>query len=84
VVDMQGKLSSKGNLNDIGKRFKILIESVSKKSEEDWAGRSEQNKSVVFAKGTFPYKVGDYVWVKINGCTRATLLGEIEEKEIIN
>ena len=44
VVDMQGKLSTEGNLNDIGKTYKILIEGVSKKSELDWTGRSEQNK----------------------------------------
>ena len=77
VVDMQGKLSSKGNLNDIGKTFKILIEGNSKKSDLDWTGRSEQNKSVVFPKGNFDLKKGDYVMVKVNECTRATLIGEI-------
>lgn len=77
VVDMQGKLSSKGNLNDIGKTFKILIEGNSKKSNLDWTGRSEQNKSVVFPKGNYDLKKGDYAMVKINGCTRATLIGEI-------
>ena len=77
VVDMQGKLSSRGNLNDIGKIFKILIEGNSKKSDLDWTGRSEQNKSVVFPKGNYDYKKGDYAMVKVNECTRATLIGEI-------
>jgi len=77
VVDMQGKLSTQGNLNDIGKTFKILIEGSSKKSADDWTGRSEHNKSVVFPKGNADLKVGDYVMVKILDCTRATLLGEI-------
>ena len=77
IVDMQGKLSSKGNLNDIRKTFKILIEGNSKKSDLDWTGRSEQNKSVVFPKGNFDLKKGDYVMVKVNECTRATLIGEI-------
>jgi len=77
VVDMQGKLSTAGNLKDIGKTFKILIEGDSKKSELDFTGRSEHNKSVVFPKGNFNYKKGDYVLVKVKECTRATLLGEI-------
>ena len=77
VVDMQGKLSTAGNLNDIGKTFKILIEGDSKKSEWDFTGRSEHNKSVVFPKGNFNYKKGDYVSVKVKECTRATLIGEI-------
>ena len=77
VVDMQGKLSTAGNLNDIGKTFKILIEGDSKKSELDFTGRSEHNKSVVFPKGNFNYKKGDYVQVKVKECTRATLIGEI-------
>ncbi len=77
VVDMQGVLSAKGNHKDLGKTFKILIEGNSKKSDLDWSGRSEQNKSVVFAKGNFNFKIGDYAMVKIKDCTRATLIGEI-------
>ena len=77
VVDMQGKLSTAGNLNDIGKTFKILIEGDSKKSELAHTGRSEHNKSVVFPKGNHNFKKGDYVMVKVNDCTRATLIGEI-------
>ncbi len=77
IVDMQGKLSTQSNLNDIGKTFKVLIEGNSKKSEYDWSGRTEQNKSIVFAKENYPLQKGDYVFVKVNECTRATLLGEI-------
>jgi tRNA-2-methylthio-N6-dimethylallyladenosine synthase len=77
IVDMQGKLSTQSNLNDIGKTFKVLIEGNSKKSETDWSGRTEQNKSIVFAKENYLLQKGDYVFVKVNTCTRATLLGEI-------
>ncbi len=77
IVDMQGKLSTQSNQNDIGKTFKVLIEGNSKKSEDDWCGRTEQNKSIVFAKNNLPLQKGDYVFVKVNECTRATLLGEI-------
>jgi tRNA-2-methylthio-N6-dimethylallyladenosine synthase len=77
VVDMQGVLSRKSNLNDIGKTFKVLIESSSRKSDADWQGRTSQNKITVFPKTDADLKPGSYVWVKINDCTRATLLGNI-------
>ncbi|MFC4232770.1 tRNA (N6-isopentenyl adenosine(37)-C2)-methylthiotransferase MiaB [Parasediminibacterium paludis] len=77
IVDMQGALSTQSNLNDIGKTFKVLIEGNSKKSDTDWSGRTEQNKSIVFPKGNYQLQKGDYVHVKVNECTRATLLGEI-------
>ncbi len=77
IVDMQGKLSTQSNLNDIGKTFKVLIEGNSKKSDQDWSGRTEQNKSIVFAKENYELQKGNYVFVKVNTCTRATLLGEI-------
>lgn len=77
IVDMQGVLSRKSNLNDIGKTFKVLIESSSRKSDVDWQGRTGQNKITVFPKTDADLKPGSYVWVKINDCTRATLLGNI-------
>jgi tRNA-2-methylthio-N6-dimethylallyladenosine synthase len=40
-------------------------------------GRNSQNKVVVFPKGNKEHKPGDYVWVKVTGCTQATLLGEL-------
>lgn len=52
----------------------VLIEGTSKKSESQWMGRNPQNTVVVFPKGN--YKVGDFVNVKINECTSATLIGE--------
>jgi tRNA-2-methylthio-N6-dimethylallyladenosine synthase len=42
-------------------------------------GRTSQNKVVVFPKKNLNHKKGDYVMVKVNDCTQATLLGELEE-----
>ena len=77
IVEMQNKLSLLSNQKDLGKTFKVLIEATSKRSEEHWMGRSSQNKVIVFAKGSYDLKPGDYVHVKVNDCTQATLLGEI-------
>lgn len=77
IVEMQNGLSKQSNEQDLGKLFKVLIENTSKRSETDWMGRNSQNKVIVFPKGNFDYKPGDYVTVRVNDCTQATLLGEI-------
>jgi tRNA-2-methylthio-N6-dimethylallyladenosine synthase len=77
VVDLQGKLSHQSNKKDLGKTFKVLIESSSKKTDKDWMGRNSQNKVVVFPKGNKEHRPGEYVWVKVTECTQATLLGEL-------
>ena len=77
IVNLQNRLSLESNQRDLGKTFRILIESTSKKTDKDWMGRNSQNKVVVFPKGERDHKPGDYVWVKVNECTQATLLGEI-------
>ena len=55
----------------------MLVEGYSKRSREQLMGRTEQNKAVVFDKGT--YRIGDRVMVKITDATSATLLGTIAE-----
>lgn len=75
IIKLQGELSLEGNKRDIGKRFKVLIEGVSKRSTEQLTGRSSQNKTIVF--DACGHKVGDYVDVVIENCTPATLLGKI-------
>ena len=61
---------------EVGKTFKVLVEGVSKKNEEELHGRTDQNKVAVFPKGNF--KKGDYVMVKIDSCTAGTLIGKIK------
>ena len=61
----------------LGNIEEVLIEGTSKKSESQWMGRNPQNTVVVFPKEN--YKVGDFVNVKINECTSATLIGEALE-----
>ena len=77
-MDLQGRLSHQSNKKDLGKTVKVLIEASSKKTDKDWMGRTTQNKVIVFPKVSQEHKPGDYVWVKVNDCTQATLLGTIE------
>lgn len=76
VVRMQNQVSFRSNKADIGKTFKVLIEGDSKKSDKDFKGRNSQNKMLVFPKVN-GYKPGDYVMVKVNEVTSATLIGEM-------
>lgn len=73
IIAMQQKHSLYRTKQHLGKVEEVLIEGTSKKSEAHWMGRNTQNTVVVFEKG--PYKVGDYVDVRIEDCTSATLLG---------
>ncbi len=77
IVDLQYRLSKESNIADLGKIFKVLIEGNSKKSEDEWMGRTSQNKVVVFPKEKNGLKKSDYVDVLVTKCTKGTLLGNI-------
>jgi len=74
IIDLQNKLSLQSNLKDVGKTFEVLVEGVSKKSNDRLFGRNSQNKVVVFDRKD--HNIGDLVQVKIIKCSSATLLGE--------
>ncbi len=73
IVDLQQKHSKLRTERFIGQTVEVLIEKESKKSAAHWSGRNSQNTVVVFDKEN--YKVGDFVNVKIQDCTSATLIG---------
>ena len=74
IVELQQKHSLYRSKEFIGKTVEVLIEKESKKSNLHWAGRNQQNTTVVFPKEN--YNIGDFVNVKINNCTSATLVGD--------
>lgn len=75
LIDMHRIHSLESMQKEVGKTFKVLIEGMSKKNAEELFGRTDQNKVVVFPKGSLDK--GEYVMVKINSCTAGTLLGEV-------
>lgn len=74
IVDLQQRLSLERTQQFIGKTVEVLIEKDSKRSAEHWSGRNSQNMVCVFPKEQ--YQPGDFVMVKINDATAATLIGE--------
>ena len=74
IIAKQQDISLTRNKRDLGKIFEVLIEGRSKRSELHVQGRNSANKVVVFEDKGF--KKGQYVRVKVNDCSAATLLGE--------
>lgn len=74
IIALQQKHSLYRTTQHLGKTEEVLIEGTSKKSDAHWMGRTSGSTVVVFPKEH--YKLGQFVMVKINDCTSATLLGE--------
>ncbi|MCC5918505.1 MAG: tRNA (N6-isopentenyl adenosine(37)-C2)-methylthiotransferase MiaB [Cryomorphaceae bacterium] len=77
VINKQGGHSLVRNQSRIGMVEEVLIEGNSKRSDEHWSGRNTQNTMVVFPKSG-DENPGDFVRVKIEDCTSATLLGTLQ------
>ena len=71
MVNLHRLQTLKSMQKDVGKTFKVLVEGVSKKNEEELYGRTDHNKVVIFPKGNL--KKGDYIKVNIDRCTSGTL-----------
>ena len=72
--EIQRSISKRRNEAEVGKEFEVLIESKSKKNPNEWLGRTDHNKGVVFSAPS--KQPGDLVRVKINAAGTYTLLGE--------
>lgn len=75
IINLQNRLSAERNAEDVGKEFEVLVEGVSKRSDEQMFGRSSQNKVVIFDRHNV--QVGDYVRVKVTSSSSATLFGDL-------
>ena len=75
MIALQNELSLESNRRDIGKTFDVLVEGVSKRSKEQFVGRNQQNKTLVFPRGN--HRIGDIVNVKVIDASSATLIAEL-------
>jgi len=73
IINLQQRLSLSKMQQAVGKTVEILIEGDSKKSSSHWMGRNSQNAVAVFPKSD--EKIGDFVMVRVDDCTSATLIG---------
>ncbi|MCD8740917.1 tRNA (N6-isopentenyl adenosine(37)-C2)-methylthiotransferase MiaB [Mucilaginibacter roseus] len=76
VVAKQQQYSYIKLQEQLGKVQRVLIEGFSKKSDQDYCGRNDQNAMVVFPVHP-DYKPGQYANVLVERTTTATLIGKI-------
>lgn len=74
IIDLQRAHGHYRTKQHVGQIQEILIEGPSKKSDAHFMGRNSQNTVAVFPREN--YKVGDFVMVRMDSCTSATLIGE--------
>lgn len=78
IIAVQNAVSKRKNETFIGKTVTVLIEGASKKSNNDWMGRNDQNIVTVFP--CEHYQKGDLVEVAIEKATVTTLIGKALRK----
>ncbi|HLP16606.1 MAG TPA: tRNA (N6-isopentenyl adenosine(37)-C2)-methylthiotransferase MiaB [Bacteroidota bacterium] len=75
IIELQNTVASEINAGLIGQTLEVLVEKESTKSTEEWMGRTDNNKYVVFPKSTAV--IGEMVQVKIHKTNSATLIGTL-------
>lgn len=78
IISLQNEISNELNQKLVGKTMEVLVEGESKKSANQYQGRTGGNKVVIFQKGNV--RVGDYISVNIQRANSATLFGNVVEK----
>jgi len=81
IVDAQHAGAKENNLKEIGKRHLVLVEGPSKRDKNQFQGRTDTNKMVIF--DNIDFEKGDYVEVEITGATSATLQAKTIKKSSI-
>ena len=75
IIDLQSAVSLERNRECIGQTYEVLVEGTSKRDSGSLFGRTLTNKVCVFP--ALGHRPGEYVQVKVDSCTSATLLGNI-------
>jgi tRNA-2-methylthio-N6-dimethylallyladenosine synthase len=73
IIDLQREISFRKNEEMVNGVHEVLVEGESTKSANDYCGRTDTNKMVVFPKGEC--EIGQYINVRIDRANSATLFG---------
>ena len=77
IIEAQKQHTLFRNKEFVGRIEMVLVEKESKRSADQWAGRTDSNKWVIFDKGDAQVK--DIVPIKINDAKGITLRGKISQ-----
>jgi tRNA-2-methylthio-N6-dimethylallyladenosine synthase len=80
IITLQQKHSFERNKRFLNNECSVLIDKSSKKSNDYWSGRTSENNVVVFPK--YDFSLGDIVDVKVQDCTTATLIGDVNKIKV--
>ena len=75
LIALQNRLSLGSNRRDVGREFEVLVEGPSKKDPAQLCGRTGSGKMCVWTDSS--HRAGDYVRVRVQDCTQATLMCEL-------
>jgi tRNA-2-methylthio-N6-dimethylallyladenosine synthase len=75
ITDLQHNISLERNRAMVGTQERVLIEGPSRKSDFEYMGRTDSNKTVVLSRNG--EHAGEYVRVEITRVTSATLFGDV-------
>ncbi len=81
IITKQREHSLYRNKKNVGKVEQVLIEGYSKRSTNDFHGRTNSNKVVIFPVEN--NKIGSYADVLITDCTSGTLIGKTIKQELV-
>ena len=73
IIDVQREISLRKNGAMVNSVCEVLVEGESTKSANDYCGRTDNNKMVVFPKGEC--EIGQYLDIRIDRVNSATLFG---------
>jgi tRNA-2-methylthio-N6-dimethylallyladenosine synthase len=75
IIEVQREITLRINGEMIGTEVPILVEGQSKKSDDEFCGRTDTNKMVIFPRGDA--RIGEYRAVLIERVNSATLFGSL-------
>ncbi len=73
IIEVQREISYRRNQETVGQVVEVLVEGESKKSADDFCGRTDTNKMVVVPRNGFA--AGELISVRVERANSATLFG---------
>jgi tRNA-2-methylthio-N6-dimethylallyladenosine synthase len=75
LVDLQRPITARINRELIGHTLPVMVENNSKRSPDQWMGRTDTNITVIWSKSDIPATVGDIHPITVLDATAAVLMG---------
>ncbi|MEE9226014.1 MAG: tRNA (N6-isopentenyl adenosine(37)-C2)-methylthiotransferase MiaB [Bacteroidota bacterium] len=73
IIELQQRISLEKNQSMIGEVVEVLVEGRSRRSPDEYVGRTDTNRAVIFPKAEC--NPGDYLRVRVERVNSATLFG---------